>query len=84
MGRLFEEEEARQRSNQSPLDVNAHEVNATQYALPVAVVAKAFVGTRPDTEVAPRPDTKASIGASPRHTCVGALKPPSFTAVASP
>ena len=40
---------------------------ATRYALSVAVVAKAFVGTRPDIKVATRPDTKASVGASPRH-----------------
>ena len=31
VGRLLEEEEARQGSNQSPLDANAHEVNETRH-----------------------------------------------------
>jgi hypothetical protein len=44
-------------------------VNATRYALPVAVVAKAFVGTRwPDTKVATRPDTSVGKGEPPTHS----------------
>ena len=40
-------------------------------ASPVAVVAIAFVGTRPDTEVATRLDAKVSVGAIERWTiCV--------------
>jgi hypothetical protein len=44
-------------------------------ASPVAVVAIAFVGTRPDTEVAIRPKAKASVGAIVRWRMCIAITP---------